>query len=306
MKFATCRYKGAEHLAVVQGSDLRPDHAELLLLHSSARSVLNSMQGLIEAGADGLNEIIKRVNGLDALSVSADQVSWLAPLPNPRRNIICLGWNYAEHAKESAAVKDVNIQELPTHPIIFTKATTSINGPFDDVDYDPRVSRRLDWEVELGVIIGKSGRHITVAQAYEHIFGYTVINDISARDLQKRHQQFFMGKSVDGTCPMGPWIITADEIGDPQQLDLSCKVNGVVKQQGNTRQQIFDVATTISTLSKVMTLLPGDIIATGTPSGVGFARNPPEYLQPGDVVECEVENIGSIRNKIVAVSESSF
>jgi 2-keto-4-pentenoate hydratase/2-oxohepta-3-ene-1,7-dioic acid hydratase in catechol pathway len=156
--------------------------------------------------------------------------------------------------------------------------------------------------VELGVVIGKTGRHIARSAALEHVFGYTVINDVSARDLQKRHQQFFLGKSIDGSCPMGPWIVTADEIPDPQKLDLSCKVNHEIKQSANTSQQIFTVADIIATLSKVMTLLPGDIIATGTPSGVGFARTPPEYLLPGDVVECEIEGIGAICNSVISVT----
>lgn len=222
-----------------------------------------------------------------------------SPIPNPPRNIICLGWNYAEHAKESSAAKDIVIDKLPDHPIVFTKATTTVNGPYADVHYDEGVTRRLDWEVELGVVIGKQGRHIPEAHALDYVFGYTVINDISARDLQKRHQQFFLGKSVDGTCPMGPWIVTADEISDPQGLRLTCKVNNVIKQDGNTRQMIFSVENIISTLSKVMTLQAGDVIATGTPSGVGFARTPPEYLAPGDVVECEIESVGVIRNQIV-------
>jgi len=211
---------------------------------------------------------------------------------------MCLGWNYAEHAKESSSAKGVQIQELPQHPIVFTKATTTVNGPFDVMVLDQSVTRRLDWEVELGVVIGKSGRHIAESDALSHVFGYTVINDLSARDLQKRHQQFFLGKSLDGSCPMGPWIVTADEIADPQNLGLRCLVNGQVKQDACTDQQIFSVANVIATLSKVMTLLPGDIIATGTPSGVGFARTPPEYLVPGDVVECEVEGIGKISNRI--------
>ena len=177
---------------------------------------------------------------------------------------------------------------------------TTLNGPYADFVYDERLSKQIDWEVELGVVIGTRGRKIAVQKALDHVFGYAVINDLSARDLQARHRQFFIGKSLDGSCPMGPWIVTRDEITDPQQLELSSRVNGVVKQRSNTQRQIFDIATTISILSQGMTLEPGDIIATGTPSGVGFARTPAEFLQSGDVVECEVEDIGIIRNKIVA------
>jgi len=158
----------------------------------------------------------------------------------------------------------------------------------------------MDWEVELGVVIGKGGRGIARARALEHVFGYTVINDVSARDYQKRHKQFFIGKSFTGACPMGPWIVTADEIPNPQILNLRSRVNNKVKQSSNTKFQIFDVATVIESLSQGMVLEPGDIIATGTPSGVGYVRNPPEYLMPGDVVECEIESIGAIRNAVVA------
>jgi 2-keto-4-pentenoate hydratase/2-oxohepta-3-ene-1,7-dioic acid hydratase in catechol pathway len=152
--------------------------------------------------------------------------------------------------------------------------------------------------VELGVIIGTGGKTISGKKALKHVFGYTIINDLSARDLQFRHKQFFLGKSLDGTCPMGPWIVTADEIPDPQNLKLRCRVNGVLKQDSNTRHMIFDIPAIIETLSLGMTLEPGDIISTGTPSGVGFARTPPEFLKPGDTLECEIEGIGVLRNRV--------
>jgi 2-keto-4-pentenoate hydratase/2-oxohepta-3-ene-1,7-dioic acid hydratase in catechol pathway len=152
--------------------------------------------------------------------------------------------------------------------------------------------------VELGVIIGRRGKNIREEDAFQHVFGYTIVNDVSARDLQARHQQFFKGKSLDGTCPVGPWIVTADEIPDPQNLTLHCRVNGVVKQDGNSRDMIFRIPRLIAELSRGMTLEPGDVISTGTPSGVGFSRTPPEFLKPGDVVECEIEGIGTIRNTV--------
>jgi 2-keto-4-pentenoate hydratase/2-oxohepta-3-ene-1,7-dioic acid hydratase in catechol pathway len=214
---------------------------------------------------------------------------------------MCLGANYADHAAESSRARGRELQ-VPEHPVVFTKAVTSVNGPYAPIPYDPRVSTELDWEVELGVVIGLGARHIPAQEALRHVFGYTVVNDVSARDLQFRHKQYFLGKSLDGACLMGPWIVTADEVPDPQGLDLRCWVNGVLKQDSNTRHQIFDVATVIATLSRVMTLEPGDIIATGTPAGVGFARKPPEFLRPGDVVECEVEGIGRLRNEVLAVS----
>lgn len=221
-----------------------------------------------------------------------------APLPVPRRNIVCLGLNYADHAAEAQGLAP-GTAELPEHPVVFTKATNTVTGTDHDVILDPRVTRRLDWEVELAFIVGRGGRFITADRAMEHVFGYTVINDLSARDRQKRHQQFFLGKSFDGACPMGPWIVTADEIADPHTLDVRCRVNGVTKQDSNTDNLIFRIPQLIELLSEVMTLQPGDIIATGTPGGVGFARTPPEYLDVGDVVECEVEGIGTIRNRIV-------
>ncbi|WP_455205186.1 fumarylacetoacetate hydrolase family protein [Kaarinaea lacus] len=258
-----------------------------------------TLQQLIETGGAAMALLQQYAsNAANENWLSLSEVRLCAPIPAPVRNIMCLGWNYAEHAEESSSAKGIQIAELPRHPIVFTKATTTVNGPFDDIIYDDKVSRRLDWEVELGVIIGKQGRHIPEEQALDYVFGYTVINDVSARDLQKRHQQFFLGKSMDGTCPMGPWIVSADEIPEPQNLQLWCKVNGIEKQNANTDQQIFTIANVISTLSQVMTLLPGDIIATGTPSGVGFARQPPEYLHPGDSVECAVEGVGKIVNQI--------
>jgi 2-keto-4-pentenoate hydratase/2-oxohepta-3-ene-1,7-dioic acid hydratase in catechol pathway len=228
-------------------------------------------------------------------------VQLVAPIPQPRKNVVCLGLNYAEHAKESAQARGRETTLLED-PLFFTKATTTINGPYGNIVIDPSVSVEIDWEAELAVIIGKAGKNIREEDVLSHVFGYTVLNDVSARDLQSRHKQFFKGKSLDGYCPMGPWIVTADEIADPQQLALKLRVNGVTKQDGNTNMMIFPVRTIIAVLSQGMTLEPGDIIATGTPSGVGFARKPPEFLKPGDVMETEIEGIGTIRNAVVNVS----
>ena len=303
MKLATIRNNGKLHLAMIQGDAAGGDFTWLPVADVPGFPVdIGDMQGVIDQAATVLPILTSFDNQAGQQQWRAlDKSALVSPIPHPRRNIICLGWNYAEHAKESSAAKDIVIDNLPEHPIVFTKATTTMNAPFADVLYDETVTCRLDWEVELGVVIGREGRHIPEAEALDYVFGYTVINDISARDLQKRHQQFFLGKSVDGTCPMGPWIVTADEIPEPQNLRLTCKVNKENKQDGNTRQMIFAVANIISALSKVMTLLPGDILATGTPSGVGFARTPPEYLKAGDMVECEIEKIGIIRNHIVTI-----
>jgi 2-keto-4-pentenoate hydratase/2-oxohepta-3-ene-1,7-dioic acid hydratase in catechol pathway len=185
-------------------------------------------------------------------------------------------------------------------PTVFTKAITSIAGPNDEFAIDPAVSEKIDWEVELGVVVGRGGVNIPKERALDHVFGYTVVNDVTARDIQRSWGgQFFKGKSLDGFCPLGPWIVTADEIDDPQNLTLRLRVNGTIKQEASTADMIFPVAELIAQLSRGMTLPAGAVIATGTPSGVGFARKPPEFLQPGDVVEAEVEGIGTLRNRIV-------
>lgn len=263
-------------------------------------AIAADMLSLIRLGAEGLSRAAALVETADKF-ITLSEVKLLAPIPYPRRNVMCLGLNYAEHAEESLQAKGVKVA-LPEYPMIFTKGTNSINGPYDDIPYDASISEEIDWEVELGVVLGQSGKNISVAEAMNHVFGYTVLNDISARDLQWKHQQFFKGKSLDGCCPIGPWIVTADEVDEPHNLNVSCRVNGVVKQNSNTRHMIFNIAETIRHLSSGMTLLPGDIIATGTPSGVGFARKPPEFLKAGDLVECEVEGVGKISNRVVAVS----
>lgn len=252
---------------------------------------------LIDQGAEGMSAVeslLQRVRG----GILLEDVQLLAPIPVPPRNIMCLGLNYVEHAEESytAQGKDVKV---PDAPIVFTKATTSVIGPFDPIPFDTAVTDKLDWEAELGVVIGRSGKNISESEAMDYVFGYTVINDVSARDLQRQGKQYFKGKSLDGSCPMGPWIVTPGELPDPHRLRVTSRVNGKTKQDSNTSLMIFNIPAIITYLSRGMTLLPGDIISTGTPSGVGFARTPPEYLRPGDVVECEVDQIGTIRNQVV-------
>lgn len=268
----------------------------------SLAAVAPDMLALIEAGPDGLARA-REVLAAATDSVALADVNLLAPIPLPRRNVMCLGKNYAEHARESHEAWGEKV-EIPEVPVIFTKATTAVNGPFDDIAIDPRVSTQMDYESELAVIIGRAGRNMSEADALGHVFGYMVLNDVTARDLQQRHKQFFKGKSLDGCCPIGPWIVTTDEIPDPHNLRIACRVNGDLRQDSTTAEMIFDVPATLAHLSNGMTLLPGDIIATGTPSGVGFARKPPVYLQPGDIVECSVESIGTIRNRIIAYDQS--
>lgn len=220
-----------------------------------------------------------------------------APIPRPNKNIFCVGWNYLDHFQEGGnMLKDD--RELPQYPVFFSKTPTSVNGPYDVIPFDSTLSTQLDWEVELGVIIGTDGKNIAEANAMQHIFGYTIVNDVTWRDVQRRHGgQWMKGKSLDGTCPMGPCIVTVDEI-DPTNLNIECSVSGVVKQQSNTRHLYFNIPRLIHDLSEGMTLEAGDIISTGTPEGVGFARTPPEWMKPGDLMETTIEGIGTMRNPI--------
>jgi 2-keto-4-pentenoate hydratase/2-oxohepta-3-ene-1,7-dioic acid hydratase in catechol pathway len=257
-----------------------------------------SMLDLIAAGEAGLSQARAVLAAGPARDLAGIRLA--APIPQPARNIFCLGWNYAEHSREAAAVRGKTDQELPRRPIFFTKATTSVLAPDGEVPLHSRVTSRLDYEGELGVILGRGGVDLKADQAMDGVFGYTIINDVSARDVQTGHGgQFFKGKSLDGTCPMGPWIVTRDEVADPHALAITTRVNGVLKQNGNTSDMIFRIPETLEWLSLGLTLVPGDIIATGTPAGVGFARNPPEYLQSGDRVEVAIEGLGCLANRIL-------
>jgi 2-keto-4-pentenoate hydratase/2-oxohepta-3-ene-1,7-dioic acid hydratase in catechol pathway len=234
-----------------------------------------------------------------AKSHAAEDVRWHAPIPRPSKNVFCLGRNYAEHIREATRARGQDFK-LPQHPIFFTKAPTTVIGPYDDIVWDQAVTQQVDWEAELGVIIGIGGRNIRRSDAMSHVFGYTVINDVTARDLQAAHHQFFKGKSLDTFCPMGPVVVTADEYGDPHRKSVRLRVSGVEKQNGSTADMIFPIDQTIEILSRGCTIEPGDIIATGTPEGVGMGRTPQEWLKVGDEVETEVEGIGVLRNRVIA------
>ncbi len=255
-----------------------------------------TMLGIIRAGAPML-EKLRALEKSSAASAALADVKLHAPIPRPVKNVFCVGWNYLEHFEEGAK-KLQEKRELPQHPVFFSKASTAVNGPFDNVPFDAAVSTSLDWEVELGLVIGPGGKNIPEPDAMRHIWGYTVVNDVSWRDLQRRHGgQWHKGKSLDGTCPMGPWIVTAGEL-DPDNLRVTCRVNGVTKQDSNTKFLYFKLPRLIAELSAGMTLEAGDIISTGTPEGVGFARTPPEFMKPGDLLETEIEGIGVLRNPI--------
>lgn len=242
---------------------------------------------VLDAGDDPLNARAGAVAG------PVDSVRIVAPIARPGK-IVCAGLNYRDHAEESG-------QPIPESPILFAKFASSIIGPGTPIAI-PSITTQADYEAELGVIIGSTVRAVTPEQALDYVFGYTCINDVSARDLQFADGQWIRGKSLDTFCPIGPWIVTKDEIPDPQTLSISCRVNGRVLQDSSTKQMIFSVAELISFISQGITLEPGDIIATGTPPGVGFARTPPIWLQPGDTVEVEIEGIGILQNPVVARS----
>ena len=249
---------------------------------ASVREVWEYGKGLVDQQA--IEELATR-----RLAYPLKRVRLLAPIPSPARNVFCLGRNYADHAAERGAA-------APDHPVYFTKPGTAVVGPGDDVVHHA-ITKELDYEVELAVVIGTGGRDIPRAEALRHVFGYTIINDVTARDLQKRHNQWFKGKSLDTFCPMGPMLVTADEIPDPQALAVSLRVNGQTRQSSHTAKMIFPVAQCIEVLSQGMTLLPGDIIATGTPEGVGAATG--TFLRAGDRIEAEVEGIGILASKVV-------
>jgi 2-keto-4-pentenoate hydratase/2-oxohepta-3-ene-1,7-dioic acid hydratase in catechol pathway len=215
----------------------------------------------------------------------------------PARNVFCVGRNYLEHAREGARAAGRELK-LPAVPTFFTKASTAIAAPDATLHFQADVSAEYDYEAELAVVIGAECKNVSEDEALRAVFGYTALNDLTARDLQRSHGQWFKGKSLDESCPIGPWIVTGEELGDPQSLELRLRRNGITKQQSNTAGMIFSIPRLIAELSKGMTLLPGDVIATGTPEGVGFARTPPEFLADGDVLEVEIERIGILRNRI--------
>lgn len=311
MRLVTFTQKKRQRIGLVDSQDQIVDLAEVnrRYLRGGNPPFLASMQAFIEAGPKALQvvkkaeryvagksaEEQKKLAGAGAL-LKSSQVSLLAPIPWPRKNVVMLGINYREHVDEGARARELEIK-YPEWPVYFTKPATSVIGHMGKVIHH-EITDRLDWEIELAVVMGKKGRNIPKDKAYDYVFGYTVCLDMTARELQRQHGQWFKGKSLDTFCPLGPWIVHKSALPDPQQVRLICRVNGTVMQDGNTRDMIFDIPTIIESLSAGLTLEPGDIISTGTPSGVGFARVPPVYLKPGDKVEGEVEGIGVLQVEI--------
>jgi len=256
---------------------------------------------LIDMGSEvvaEINALLEEVSEaeLDEISYDLNDIQITAPIPKPRKNIIGIGLNYTEHVAESARTLDTT-GKLPQKPIIFSKPPTTVTGPGTDILLNPRLTQQLDWEVELAVVIGKKGKYVTKDEALDHVFGYTIVNDISARDC-RREGQWIVSKGQDTFAPMGPYLVTKDEIENPHNLNLSLKLNGIEKQNSNTAFMLFNINDLVEDLSTVFTLEPGDIIATGTPAGVGAGRSPQEWMKDGDVVECYVENIGTLVNTV--------
>jgi len=254
-----------------------------------------TMLEVIEKGDSFIPDMKKIMENEDltAFYENADSIEWLSPITKPQKNIMCVGKNYRDHAIEMGSEADI-----PKDVIVFTKAPTSVTGHLSEVDSHSEITNQLDYEGELALIIGKKGKNISKEEALDYVFGYTIINDVTARDIQNRHKQYFMGKSLDGTCPMGPWIVHHSVIQNPNQLDIMTKVNDEVRQNSNTKHFIFPIEEIISVLSQGMTLEPGDIIATGTPAGVGNGFKPPKFLVSGDKIDITVEGIGTLTNMV--------
>ena len=304
MHFATIAVNGSSVAAVRLSDGSLLEIAKAASSHSdeAAPSIqVGSLQAIIEGGAAAVGAVRKLVaeaesgDHTDARHAVKD-IEFLAPIPTPRKNVFCVGRNYADHIAEGdkAQKQTVGVTEFPVY---FTKPPTAVIGPGATIPIFPNLSECIDYEVELTLVIGKPGRNISRNDAFDHIFGYTIINDITARDIQRRHGgQYFKGKALDGSCPCGPWIVTADAIDDPHNLAISLSVNGETRQNGSTADMIFDIPTLIESLSEGLTLEPGDMLATGTPSGVGYAMDPPRYLKDGDTVVCEIAEIGRLEN----------
>jgi 5-carboxymethyl-2-hydroxymuconate isomerase len=288
-------HDGEERLGALIGEEV-VDLAAAQQAHTGAPSGLSSMRDLIAAGPDAWTRLANDLAFGDHSAFAWPlrgrvQDSPLLKLAAPvaPSKIVAIGLNYADHVREQGG-------KMPERPIVFAKLPTTVIGPGDEIRWEPALSDKIDWEAELAVVIGRTARRVPAAQAYDYVFGYTVANDVTARDLQRDDGQWVRGKSLDTFCPLGPWIVTRDEIPQPHELAIRCRVNDEVVQDSCTDQLVFDIPALIEFLSRSFTLLPGDVILTGTPPGVGHYRNPPRYLRDGDVVEVEIEDIGFLKN----------
>ncbi|MGI5920542.1 MAG: fumarylacetoacetate hydrolase family protein [Syntrophomonadaceae bacterium] len=293
MKFITYKYQETENVGVLMENKVVP----LEGLGFPVKSMLE----LIETATDDMvNKIENIISTGNFAYLPFNLIKLLPPIPYPKRNVFCLGKNYADHARE-IKITQISDTGIPERPIYFTKVASPAIGSGDLIKFSRQTTSQVDYEVELAVVIGRDGINIRPEEAQEYIFGYTIVNDVSARDLQADHKQWFKGKSLDTFCPMGPCIVHKNYIQSPMELNIKCTINGEVRQNSNTSNMIFDIPYIISDLSRGMTLIAGDIICTGTPSGVGMGFNPPKLLNDGDIVDCYIENIGTLTN-IVAVN----
>ena len=301
LKFATVELNG-EQLLVVEEEGSK----KLIKLTEAANQLFGNevrfpatMLELISGGDEEVAKVekiliwAKQQSKEASFYIEPEAVEWMAPIPKPTKNIFCVGKNYAEHAIEMGSKDDI-----PEHVMLFTKAPTTVIAHGEAIPSHENVTKQLDYEGELAVVISKKAKGIGREEANEYIFGYTIINDVTARDLQSRHKQFFIGKSLDGTCPMGPYIVHHSAIQTPVKLNVQTKVNGEIRQNGNTKQFIFSIPEILEVLTKGMTLEAGDIIATGTPAGVGKGFNPPIFLKSGDEITIEIEQVGVLKNKV--------
>jgi 2-keto-4-pentenoate hydratase/2-oxohepta-3-ene-1,7-dioic acid hydratase in catechol pathway len=298
MKFVTYINNSQEKVGIIVGENVIPVNE---IFSSIGKNNVSSMTQLIENFDKAEIEKFQTViNSNNFKSEPLKSVKLLAPIPNPKRNVFCLGKNYVEHAKE---IKMTQITDtgIPDFPIYFTKVASPAIGTTEPIEFSYDVTKQVDYEAELAVVIGKEGINIKPEDAEEYIFGYTIINDVSARDLQGKHIQWLKGKSLDTFCPMGPYLVYKNEIPFPVELNIKCSINGELRQNSNTKNLIFNIPYIISDLSKGLTLKPGDIISTGTPSGVGMGFEPPKFLKNGDIVECYIDNIGKLVNKVTVI-----
>lgn len=291
MKLATYQYKSDQYVGVVS-DNLQTVTPYQLNKEAAQRGALS----IIEMMAEG------QTLPTMGQAVALKEVCLLAPIPKPRRNIFCVGKNYLDHVKE---IKDSKLGEaqgsmanLPKHPVVFSKVPEAVIASRMGIDSHPAATQEVDYEAELAVVIAKKGKAISKTVAMKYVWGYTIINDVSARDVQAKHLQFHIGKSFDTFCPMGPWLVSADEINE-KNTKIQCWVNGELRQDGNTNQMIFDIPTVIESISAGMTLYPGDVIATGTPSGVGMGFKPPRFLKKGDSVKIQIDGIGVLENPVI-------
>lgn len=297
MYFATYKINDVEEIGVIS-NDKKKVVSMKEIFNDLGKECPKTMNNFIEIADDelvqGIKEILEK-NDYDGISL--DKVKLCAPIPYPKRNLICLGKNYLDHAKETIGLPG-GTEEIPKFPIYFTKVANPAIGDGDTIKKHTEITEMIDYEVELAIIIGKDGINIKEEEVEEYIFGYTIVNDVSARNIQRKHGQWFKGKSLETFCPMGPYIAHKSLINFPVELDIMCKVNGEIRQNSNTKNFIFDIPYVISDLSKGMKLQAGDIIITGTPAGVGLGFKPFKFLKPGDVVECYIEKIGTLTNKL--------